>query len=44
MLIAEQMRLDGWLDRSADPKLDSAFEDVFVTLVSFKVKLNEPFG
>ena len=43
MLIAEQMKLDGNLDRS-DEKLAAAFEEIFVAVVSFKVRLAEPFG
>ncbi len=43
MLIAEQMRLDGYLDRN-DATLAATFEDIFVAVVSFKVKLAEPFG
>ncbi|CAN5531038.1 hypothetical protein BH09MYX1_BH09MYX1_21070 [soil metagenome] len=43
MLIAEQMKLDGNLDRN-DEALCAVFEDIFVAVVSFKVRLAEPFG
>ena len=43
MALAEQMKLDGALDRS-DENVALTFEEIFVALVTFKVRLAEPFG